>query len=134
MIARAFGREGVAIDAPDAVVPILSLDSDSYKHPTYGKTYFPVFEIVRWVGLDGTEQSVDEIKAAEEAAAAAEPKAETAKTRTVPATKTAEKSKAELLREQLAAAEAEEAGGGEEAAEQPAEAAEPQRLRRRRNA
>lgn len=39
----------------DAVVPILSLDSDSYKHPTYGKTYFPVLTITGWMTLDGVE-------------------------------------------------------------------------------
>jgi hypothetical protein len=31
------------------LVPIIELGRDSYKHPTYGKTYVPVLAIVDWV-------------------------------------------------------------------------------------
>lgn len=33
-------------------VPVIELKSDHYKHKTYGKTYFPVFDIVDFVAMD----------------------------------------------------------------------------------
>lgn len=45
-------------------VPLVKLLSDHYPHSTYGRTYFPIFEIVGWATLDG---------AAEAAAPAPEP-------------------------------------------------------------
>lgn len=38
------------------VCPIVRLDSDSYKHNTYGKTYTPVLEVVGWTDLEGKEE------------------------------------------------------------------------------
>jgi hypothetical protein len=38
------------------VCPIVSLDSDSYKHATYGKTYVPKIEVVGWMDLEGNEE------------------------------------------------------------------------------
>lgn len=48
-------------------VPVIELKSDHYKHKTYGKTYFPVFEIVQFVAMDqapeaGGEPQADEPK------------------------------------------------------------------------
>lgn len=37
---------------PDNPVPVVLIESDSYQHKSWGKTYFPVFEIVDWVPLD----------------------------------------------------------------------------------
>jgi hypothetical protein len=34
------------------MLPIITLNRDSYPHKTYGKTYFPVFEIVGWTDAD----------------------------------------------------------------------------------
>jgi len=34
-------------------VAIVTLEADSYKHSSYGKVHVPVFDIVRFVGLDG---------------------------------------------------------------------------------
>lgn len=34
-------------------VPVLLLKSDHYPHKTWGKTYFPVFDIVDWISMDG---------------------------------------------------------------------------------
>lgn len=36
----------------DLVVPVVDLLVDDYKHPTYGKIYTPVFEILDWVKID----------------------------------------------------------------------------------
>jgi hypothetical protein len=42
------------------VCPIVTLDSDSYKHATYGKTYVPKIEVVGWTDLEGNEEEGDE--------------------------------------------------------------------------
>jgi hypothetical protein len=41
------------------VCPIITLDSDSYKHATYGKTYTPKIEVVGWMDLEGNEEDGD---------------------------------------------------------------------------
>jgi hypothetical protein len=38
------------------VCPIITLESDSYKHQTYGKTYVPKIEVVGWTDLEGNEE------------------------------------------------------------------------------
>lgn len=71
-------------------VPVVQLNSDHYPHPTYGKTWYPVLDIVAWASLD------DENDVAEEEEPEKEPEPEPAKpTRqrrasTVPTTKPAE--------------------------------------------
>lgn len=42
------------------VCPVITLDSDSYKHPSYGKTYVPDIQIVGWMDLEGNEEDGDE--------------------------------------------------------------------------
>jgi hypothetical protein len=42
------------------VCPIVTLDSDHYKHTTYGKTYVPKIEVVGWMDLEGNEEEGDE--------------------------------------------------------------------------
>lgn len=44
-------------------VPVLVLKSDFYMHKQYGKTYFPVFDIVGWMGMDGVSAEDDEPEA-----------------------------------------------------------------------
>lgn len=71
-------------------VPVIELKSDHYKHKTYGKTYFPVFDIVEFVAMDqapeaggGEPAQAEEPKQAEpqqatrRRAAAPEPEPET---------------------------------------------------------
>jgi hypothetical protein len=49
-------------------VAIVRLKKDHYVHKSYGKIYTPVFDIVKWVGMD--DAPVDEAPAVEEAAPA----------------------------------------------------------------
>jgi len=37
----------------DKVVPLVTLEVDSYKHSQYGKIYTPVLEVVEWADFDG---------------------------------------------------------------------------------
>lgn len=37
----------------DHPVAVVELKSDHYQNKTWGKTYFPVFDIVEWMGMDG---------------------------------------------------------------------------------
>jgi hypothetical protein len=52
---------------------MVRLKKDHYSHKSYGKIYTPVFEVVKWVGLDAqptegdTEEAVEDEVAAEEA-------------------------------------------------------------------
>ena len=41
------------------VCPIITLNSDSYKHASYGKTYVPKIEVVGWMDLEGNEEGDD---------------------------------------------------------------------------
>lgn len=50
--------EQINID-PTAVVPLVILKSDNYKHKTYGKIFTPVFDIQKWRGMDDTEVEVE---------------------------------------------------------------------------
>jgi hypothetical protein len=47
------------------VCPIVTLDSDHYKHATYGKTYVPKIEVVGWMDLEGSEEDGDDDDAPE---------------------------------------------------------------------
>ena len=38
---------------PDAIVPIVALKMDSYKHKEYGKIYTPIFEIESFTDFNG---------------------------------------------------------------------------------
>lgn len=58
-------------NAGDKVVPVIELDSDSYKHKSYGKIYQPIFSIKSWATQDATLETVDD-----EPAAIAEPEPE----------------------------------------------------------
>jgi len=43
-----------------AIVPIVELDKDSYKHKTYGRIYTPVLKVLEWEELDATERTQSE--------------------------------------------------------------------------
>jgi hypothetical protein len=54
---------------PAHPVPVIALESDSYMHPQYKKTYVPVLKIVRWIGMDGVAaEDVDEAVGGEQQA------------------------------------------------------------------
>lgn len=42
------------------IVPILDLESDSYKHPQWGKIYIPVLNVVNWVSMDFEGDDADD--------------------------------------------------------------------------
>lgn len=68
------------------VCPVITLDCDSYKHNTYGKTYTPLMEVVGWMDLEGNEEPEDgappdvvqQITAPQETVKAPEPEPEAA--------------------------------------------------------
>jgi hypothetical protein len=39
-------------------LPVVELQSDSYKHRTYGKIFFPVMHVVGWTGSDGKPETI----------------------------------------------------------------------------
>lgn len=64
---------------PRLIVPVVELKSDSYTHPKWGKVFKPVFDIVKWVAMDGSdgeaEDEEQEQSAAEQPATDEQPKA-----------------------------------------------------------
>lgn len=50
----------------DAIVPIVRLKSDSYKHKKWGRIFNPIWEIVEWRTMDDTSPVDDEPEQAEE--------------------------------------------------------------------
>lgn len=36
-----------------AIVPVVALARDHYQHKQYGRIYTPVFEVQKWIGMDG---------------------------------------------------------------------------------
>jgi len=46
-------------------VPVVLLKKEHYQHKSYGRIYTPIFEIVEWVGMDGStpEAEVEEVEA-----------------------------------------------------------------------
>ena len=63
-LCKAYGRE---YRQRGALVPVIELDRDSYKHVKYGKTYVPVLNIVDWIDNSGipAPASADDDTAAE---------------------------------------------------------------------
>jgi len=53
------------------LTPVVELGADSYMHPKYKKTYFPVFEIVDWVDADEAAGPAEEEAGSTQAEAAA---------------------------------------------------------------
>lgn len=45
----------------DKIVPIVTLESDSYPHKQWGKTYVPEFEFVDWVTMDGPGVAAEDL-------------------------------------------------------------------------
>ena len=49
------------VDAdPSKPVPVIALKREHYQHKSYGRIYTPVFEILKWIGMDGAEAAVEE--------------------------------------------------------------------------
>jgi hypothetical protein len=46
-----------------AVVPVITLDADSYTHASYGKIFTPMFTVIRWEELGATESAAEEAEA-----------------------------------------------------------------------
>jgi hypothetical protein len=44
----------------DNPVPIVRLRKEHYQHKSYGRIYTPVFEVVKWTGLDGAPAEGDD--------------------------------------------------------------------------
>ena len=59
----------------EACVPLVSLESDSYKHAKYGTIYNPIFNIQGWITMEG-EKAAEPAAAIEGAPAKEEPTAE----------------------------------------------------------
>jgi hypothetical protein len=38
---------------PEAIVPVVALMKDHYQHKQYGRIFTPVFEVKKWVSMDG---------------------------------------------------------------------------------
>lgn len=96
-------------------VPVIELKSDHYKHKTYGKTYFPVFDIVDFVAMDQAPDAGGDKPTAEEPQQAARRRAA-----------------AQVVEQELDEEDAEDALQVETKAEQAALGGEGERRRRRR--
>jgi len=116
------------------VVPIVSMTNDSYKHPVYGLTFNPIFEIVGWMSMGGPEAATPP---AEPPAPKAEPEAPKRRGRTpltaVPTVPAEAESAQSTVAERVAeAAEQERTRVAAEQAEQAAAPAVDQPVQRRR--
>mgnify|MGYP003350338808 CR=1 FL=1 len=40
---------------PSRPVPVVRLGNDYYQHKSYGRVYTPVFDVLEWVSLDGSD-------------------------------------------------------------------------------
>ena len=56
---RSISAQYEANPGDPAVVPIIELGVDSYKHNQYGKIFTPVFEIKKWATMDDTPSTVE---------------------------------------------------------------------------
>jgi hypothetical protein len=54
-LTRAYGKR---VAEKKSGLPVCELQSDSYKHRTYGKIFFPVMHVVCWTGSDGKPESL----------------------------------------------------------------------------
>lgn len=76
-LCKAYGKE---YRQRPGQVPVIDLERDSYNHKTYGKTYFPVFNLVDWVDEDALDAIAGE-KPAEEPKQVEPPKQAAKRTR-----------------------------------------------------
>lgn len=101
------------------IVPVVTLESDSYKHKDWGRVYTPVLEIDHWVSMESGETAEPDPEDALEAETAAESGAP-------------EKSESDQSRRRRRGAEKAKAGAEPPAEEPAAEKEEKPRRRRRR--
>ena len=78
---------------PANLVPVIVLESDSYKHKQYGTIHNPLFKIVKWIGMGGAaeqsaepspkvqDQTAQRQEPTKQTAAEPEPQPETTRTR-----------------------------------------------------
>lgn len=60
MLGNLMGVIGAQLEEnPAAPIVVVRLYSDSYKHPTYGLTFNPLFEVLRWLDANGQEPSIE---------------------------------------------------------------------------
>lgn len=88
----------------DAIVPIIKMKSDSYKHKKYGRIYNPLFEVVEWRTMDDTS-APDEAAAEEPEAKEPERAPRTRGAAAKPATETAPPAEGSAAEEEALAAE-----------------------------
>jgi hypothetical protein len=50
-------------------VAVVKLKKEHYQHKSYGRIFTPVFEVVKWIGMEGTDASEPELPLEEEAPA-----------------------------------------------------------------
>lgn len=69
---------------PDRPIPVIELQTDSYPHKKWGKTYIPIFDIVKWVSPDvsGEFEAGEPAEDKQQAKTEAKPAAEPERTRT----------------------------------------------------
>lgn len=61
------------------IVPVVTLEADSYQHKKHGQIFYPVLEIQNWISMDGTGADLpDDESEAEPEGEAAEPASEPA--------------------------------------------------------
>jgi len=49
---------------PETPVPVVSLGKEHYVHKSYGRIYTPLFDVVKWIGMDGpAEEKAEEVAA-----------------------------------------------------------------------
>jgi hypothetical protein len=99
---------------PTRIIPVVSLESESYRHPTWGQIFEPIFNVLRWVN-ESELPAFDTAPAAQPAAAAPTPQQQ-------PAAPTPQQQQPEPAQ---AAAPPPRRGRGRPAAAQPAAAAAP---------
>ena len=94
---------------PKHVVPVVTLDSDSYMHKNWGKTFTPILDIVRWISIEtGDANSKD----AENGDAIASPAEEVADTGPKPVEPARRRRRGQPASEVEAKPEAEKPAGG----------------------
>jgi hypothetical protein len=49
---------------PESPVPVVSLGKEHYVHKSYGRIYTPLFDVVKWIGMDGPAEEKEEPAAA----------------------------------------------------------------------
>jgi len=57
---------------PESPVPVVSLGKEHYVHKSYGRIYTPLFDVKKWIGMEGEVKEVEEAAPARRRRAIAE--------------------------------------------------------------